>query len=623
MMINRYTFWAVAGAFAAVALTALPAGAQLNRNWLPTGTADYSSSANWSEGFVPDATFDERAVINNGGTAVVNSSVLAPSAVLLGQAAGNSGTLEITSGGTLPVDLLGGNMGLGTVTVGAAGAGTLRVLPGGTLSADGALTSGANAANTIVLGGTAAGTATVTVGSASFAGTTQAFRNVNFNSAGSINLLPTSRYGVEITAAGSPTLRSTTGTAVDGVLDVNFSGVTPAVGATWDLFDASAVTGSFDAINVTGTPAAGPGTRYAFRSIPAAQNRARGVLTLEQFLQLNVNRDTGAVSILNQGGQAFDITGYTIGSAAGSLSVAQWNSLDDQNALGSDWRESNVTANRLSELKPTGMGALAGGSSTELGSAFAPNPASFGTPTEDLTFQYITPSGNVATGVVNYTGAPRPNNLLLTVDPASGAATLRNTSPHSVDVDGYTILSPSNSLSITGWNSLDDQNAAGGNWRESNPRAGRLSELTPTAAATIAPGTSFSLGNLFTVGGTQDLAFSFSVGGQSVFTGVVAYSAISAGLAGDYNNNGIIDAADYVVWRKNVGTTMLPNRGPGLSGAVGQADYDFWRSRFGATSGSATGLAGAATVPEPCSWATMMFAILGLVPMARGAKWKK
>jgi hypothetical protein len=53
-------------------------------------------------------------------------------------------------------------------------------------------------------------------------------------------------------------------------------------------------------------------------------------------------------------------------------------------------------------------------------------------------------------------------------------------------------------------------------------------------------------------------------------------------FAGDYNGNGVVDAADYVTWRKNVGQATLNNRGTGISGQVGQADYDYWRSHFGA-----------------------------------------
>ena len=48
-------------------------------------------------------------------------------------------------------------------------------------------------------------------------------------------------------------------------------------------------------------------------------------------------------------------------------------------------------------------------------------------------------------------------------------------------------------------------------------------------------------------------------------------------LHGDYNHNGIVDAADYVVWRNGLGTTYT------------QADYDVWRTHFGKPPGSGSG----------------------------------
>ena len=42
-----------------------------------------------------------------------------------------------------------------------------------------------------------------------------------------------------------------------------------------------------------------------------------------------------------------------------------------------------------------------------------------------------------------------------------------------------------------------------------------------------------------------------------------------ANLAGDYNQNGTVDAADYVVWRNGLGTTYT------------QDHYDIWRANFG------------------------------------------
>jgi hypothetical protein len=57
-------------------------------------------------------------------------------------------------------------------------------------------------------------------------------------------------------------------------------------------------------------------------------------------------------------------------------------------------------------------------------------------------------------------------------------------------------------------------------------------------------------------------------------------------LFGDYNLNGVVDAADYLVWRKTLGGTNVP----AYSGADGdgdttidQDDYVVWRAHFGQT----------------------------------------
>ena len=62
----------------------------------------------------------------------------------------------------------------------------------------------------------------------------------------------------------------------------------------------------------------------------------------------------------------------------------------------------------------------------------------------------------------------------------------------------------------------------------------------------------------------------------------VALAAVSPVLAGDYNDDGVVDAADYVVWRKSLGGPSLPNETVSL-GIVDQADYSEWRVSFGNT----------------------------------------
>jgi hypothetical protein len=57
---------------------------------------------------------------------------------------------------------------------------------------------------------------------------------------------------------------------------------------------------------------------------------------------------------------------------------------------------------------------------------------------------------------------------------------------------------------------------------------------------------------------------------------------------GDYNRNGVVDAADYTVWRDTLGANVAAYTkadGDG-NGAVNQADYTKWRANFGTTGDS-------------------------------------
>jgi hypothetical protein len=73
-----------------------------------------------------------------------------------------------------------------------------------------------------------------------------------------------------------------------------------------------------------------------------------------------------------------------------------------------------------------------------------------------------------------------------------------------------------------------------------------------------------------------------------------------SGLTGDYNNDGEVNAADYVAWRDRNGTSFtLPNEVPGTTpGQVTFDDYTAWRARFGNTLGGGTTL-NDQLIPEP------------------------
>jgi hypothetical protein len=104
------------------------------------------------------------------------------------------------------------------------------------------------------------------------------------------------------------------------------------------------------------------------------------------------------------------------------------------------------------------------------------------------------------------------------------------------------------------------------------------------------------------------MQYTLSVGGTPGRTN-------TPGLAGDYNGNGVVDAADYVVWRKG-GTIQNEVDSPGT---VNAADYTAWRQRFGNQNPASASSLGGATVPEPPTISLVFSGIAGLLSRHRKA----
>jgi hypothetical protein len=86
-------------------------------------------------------------------------------------------------------------------------------------------------------------------------------------------------------------------------------------------------------------------------------------------------------------------------------------------------------------------------------------------------------------------------------------------------------------------------------------------------------------------------------------------------LPGDYNQDGTVDAADYVVWRNTEGQT-----GAGLAAdgndnnQIDVGDYELWRGNFGRTAGNRS--VSGSSVPEP---STALLLVSGLIALWVGA----
>jgi hypothetical protein len=79
-------------------------------------------------------------------------------------------------------------------------------------------------------------------------------------------------------------------------------------------------------------------------------------------------------------------------------------------------------------------------------------------------------------------------------------------------------------------------------------------------------------------------------------------------LFGDYNNDGIVNAADYTVWRNNLGTSNVLQNDP-IGGIISTAHYDQWKAHFGAAAGSGSPGGSGGAVPEPSGLMLVVSAI--------------
>jgi len=137
------------------------------------------------------------------------------------------------------------------------------------------------------------------------------------------------------------------------------------------------------------------------------------------------------------------------------------------------------------------------------------------------------------------------------------------------------------------------------NWWSLGPFSGTGSKTLNLAVPAGAVRGSYPI-DVILAGGSED----WSKKMLSAFT-------VKVGVPGDYNDNGVVDAADYVLWRNN-GPLHFEVDTPGT---VNAADYTAWRARFGkTTAGAGSGAAFEnSAVPEATA---CTLAMLGLLPIS-------
>jgi hypothetical protein len=114
-----------------------------------------------------------------------------------------------------------------------------------------------------------------------------------------------------------------------------------------------------------------------------------------------------------------------------------------------------------------------------------------------------------------------------------------------------------------------------------------------------------------------DLKFTdWTTGGGGEYTYLRSEPAAVPSPTGDYNGDHLVDAADYILWRKTLTDTVSPN-GSGADGnadgTINAGDYTFWRARFGNAAGAGTGLMSNVSVPEPAPLLLQLLSLFALL----------
>jgi autotransporter-associated beta strand protein len=248
--------------------------------------------------------------------------------------------------------------------------------------------------------------------------------------------------------------------------------------------------------------------------------------------------------------------------------IATWN-VASSTLLASSGRFSTGTVN----VGAGGQFNLTGGS-TDLATLNFTGGGSFGFTGGTLHAQSILGNVNNQGGVLSPGNSPGSTAI-------TGSYTQQNSGRLQIEIGGIVAATDYDAVSVTG-----------------DAVVGGLLDVSLINGFTPTPGQMFTV---MTAGSVTYNGLALSGSAASSFYLLVGTSSITlqaAGLPGDYNFDGVVDSADYVVWRKGPG--YLPMH------------YDLWRTHFGEPSGSGSGTSTTSQVPEP---AAVILFVLGLLPL--------
>ena len=191
------------------------------------------------------------------------------------------------------------------------------------------------------------------------------------------------------------------------------------------------------------------------------------------------------------------------------------------------------------------------------------------------------------------------NNTMLTTDPTTNATAANTTYTGVISGSGglikqNTIAGIAKTLSLTGANTYSGGTTVTSGRVNSNSVSGTgsaasavtvndtgvlggyghvLGAVTVNSGGQLTAGVGLANGHNLSADNTVHV---LSGGALNLMVG-----APTSAPSGDYNSNGVVDGADYVVWRNAGSTDVLPN--DVTPGTVNASDYTVFRSNFGST----------------------------------------
>ena len=382
-------------------------------------------------------------------------------------------------------------------------------------------------------------------------------------------LAETIRFGASSNALPGATF--TAGPLGTGNLILNNTTTAPVmqpVGADRTVSNAITMTSGFTASNVAGTPhsltLAGPITlgatsRIISNNIPNAASLVLGAAAAPSTFTIG-----STITIQSQVAGAGSTIINDAVTGAGGMTV-QGGAVVQLNNAANDFAGTTLVTGIGSKLLvnggKTGAGAITINSGGTLGGGGTIAGA-------------IANSGTIAPGISS-----------------SAASTLTTT--------GNVTMAANSHLAIDLAGGSADKLVAGGNLDLSNVDFLDISGTRSGVSFVIASYTGTLTGTFNNV--TAGYTLNYGTGTNSQITLNIPLSNVK----GDFNNNGKVDAADYVLWRNNLGTTnALPNDN-GLGTPIAQSHYDLWRANFNLP-GSGSGSLSSGEVPEPASMVLLL-----------------